>query len=336
MAFSKSSAGQKRFEVVERKAKELADAKGMKEKDALMREKFEKDRKASEMKVLLTTQLNSNRDIATAMDSDWQMIDAEAVEESPRERESVKLVFEKSFLKFNEIFQHYCGVATASSISLMEFLHIMDDFQLSEGDDTTEMYLQLWETVHLKWMDNSAVPNNALTRALFLEIFLRLAVNKFKTSQVSTSAALENLIQDFVDPGLDRLRNGDEARAAMRLHDVSLIFRKFHTFLSRVFVTFSASNSDQSQFQNRNTLNMEEFKAMMFAASILEKEEQEEIAKAAFHPDPNRGKRELIYVEFCEALIRVALAVNVDTKVNKEDKVKEVVLSLKKLAMSSN
>jgi hypothetical protein len=81
---------------------------------------------------------------------------------------------------------------------------------------------------------------------------------------------------------------------------------------------------------------MEEFKAIMFSASILRKEENEEIAKAAFHPDPNSGKRELVYVEFCESLIRVALAMNTDAKATKEDKVKDVVLKLKKLASSLN
>jgi hypothetical protein len=218
LAFSKSAAGQKRHEVVEKQSQALAEQKEIGDQKDRMAEKFEKDRKATEMKVLLTSQLNSLQDIATAMDSDWQMIDAEAVEDSPRERDSVKLVFENNFLKFNEIFQHYCGIATASSIGLMEFLHIMDDFQLNEGDDSTEVYLQLWELVHKKWLDDPAVPNNALTRSLFLEAFLRLAVNKFKTSQVSTSAALENLISDFINPGLARLQRGDEARTTMKTH----------------------------------------------------------------------------------------------------------------------
>jgi hypothetical protein len=236
MAFSISSAGQRRFQVVEQKSNELSEEKRRNENEALARVKMEKDRKALEMKTLLTLQLNSAKDIAIAMDSDWQMIDADAVEESPIERDSVKLVFEKNFLKFSEIFQHYCGLASTSSISLMEFLHIMDDFRLSEGDDSTELYLQLWETVHLKWMDNSTVPSNALSRPLFLEMFLRLAVNKFKTSSVSTSTALGNLIQDFIDPGLRRLRNGDEARAVMRSH-VSLSFGFAFWFLPRFALT---------------------------------------------------------------------------------------------------
>ena len=49
---------------------------------------------------------------------------------------------------------------------------------------------------------------------------------------------------------------------------------------------------------------MEEFKSMLMSASILNKEENEEVAKGAFHPNANSGRRELIYVEFCEALIR--------------------------------
>jgi len=304
------------------------------EKEELMTEKYEKDRKASEMKVLLTTQLNSIQDVATAMDSDWQMIDIEAVEDQERERHRVKLVFEESFLKFNEIFQHYCGIATTSSLSLMEFVHIMYDFQLSEGEDSAEECLHLWQLVHKKWLDDPAVPNNALTRSLFLDAFLRLAVNKFKTSQVSTSAALNNLIEDFIDPGLKRMRNGDEARTAMQSHDVQLLFRKAHPFLSNAFVKYSAKTSDQSKFQNRYTLDMEEFKAMLLEAAILKDGQNEQVAKSAFHPDPNCGKRELIYIEFCEALIRVGLAINTDSKASTEEKVRSIVSSIKKSVQS--
>lgn len=312
----------------------------------------EHEAKAGHLADIMSGTVQTPEQIIAAVEYDWENMKIDRLCAKEIERSRIKQTIIEHFVDLREAFQHYSGFGGGDethSISFMEFSHFIHDCKIfSVTTDGSKLQKVFVETNIEKNADLDN-PDRALTRFEFIEAIVRCGIYKFNPSfnegvappgTETASKCFKRVLTELVLPRIQQLTAG-EVREALHSHEVQAIFYDNIKAMQRVYAKYCTMDSDQSDPNNRGTMNLNEFTGLMTDAGLLgdgpgdEDELTTREARQAFAAsqitdedtdgdgiiDDEDELEELVFSEFLEAMTRVAIAKWEDPDMPIRDKV---------------
>jgi len=173
------------------------------------------------------------------------------------------------FEELDQLFKHFNGYATGENhvISYAEFSHCMHKTRMLDVLKESSAIKQIFAEADIP-LDNNQYADGAFHRAEFVEALVR--VGKHKWRDIAVSDAMDNLMQDYILPFLDKCKvteiqqtlESPEIRGVAS-DNFGKLFRAF-----RRYCTVDYSHS-KSKVADAGTMNLLEFRQLLRESGLI-------------------------------------------------------------------
>lgn len=268
--------------------------------------------------------------IDQCFDIDWENTKCEKIIRGDGESDKVKAYIKGIYGHMRETYKYYAGLSPLGRMpcigpgTLTELLNRCDGFIDGKTIKISDVDLQVIACNGGKRVVNYLSPDKALIRAQFIEVLVRLALDKyFKTKEAAThSEAVEMAFEKHFLPYFKTFECHNWRMERLWQEEIDILYTRFHDKLQFIYKKYTGKYATPGS--NKFTMSLEEFTTLLGHGGLLNENFGNREAGPLWNLAMMTNKDEFTsekhinmqFVEFLEALARVADKFNMD---NMED-----------------